>query len=166
MVQPRIIIIDDQQSQHLGANIQAILRRESNYHVALIARDLPELEQLLDIPPDLIIPVLPASKERTAHLLATLRAKEPHTPLLPILRSASQNEILDEPLFWTQDFLIAPLREAEVLARIGRLLSWSRKQKHVRGEESETEPVGPAQLIGEDPALHGAEAKAPPRGTF
>lgn len=161
MEQPRIIIIDDQQGQHLGAKVRAILQRESDYQVDLIATELPDVNEIVETLPDLIIPVLPASKERTADLLATLRAKEPDTPLLPIMRSASLNEMLNGLLFWTQDFLIAPLREAEVLARISRLLSWSRKQEHTRVEESETEPVGLAQLIGEDHAFLGLKRKLP-----
>ncbi len=95
MEQPRIIIIDDQQGQHLGAKVRAILQRESDYQVDLIATELPDVNEIVETLPDLIIPVLPASKERTADLLATLRAKEPDTPLLPIMRSASLNEMLN-----------------------------------------------------------------------
>lgn len=158
MAQPRIVIqiFDDTPGQAIGAEIQAILERESRYQVYLIGVPLCDERVAWDTGPNLIIPLLPAYKDRAVKLLEMLREKNADTHLLPVLRSEGLNEILDELSLWTQDFLVTPLRAAEVLTRVQRLLSWNKQE---RRSKPDVQTGGLARLIGEDPAFVAVKRK-------
>jgi DNA-binding NtrC family response regulator len=111
--------------------------------------------------PDLLIPLLPASQEQAAHLLATLQAQVTGTPLLLILPTADLPKWFDERFPWAMDVLFPPLREAEVRARIRRLLARGRTPERHRVYQHTTETVELAQLVGEDPAFVLLKRKLP-----
>jgi DNA-binding response OmpR family regulator len=118
-----IHIIDD---SPIGAEIRAIFEGKSRYRAILIARPFPDATQG-DGSPDLIIPFLAAPHAKSVKLLEALRQKNPDTPLLPVLtlhRPEDLHEILDELSPWVTDFVLTPLRTAEVLFRVRRMLTW------------------------------------------
>jgi DNA-binding response OmpR family regulator len=122
MVQPSIIILTDQHGQQVGAQLQAILQREGGYQVGCLAGLLPTVTEVVEPRPDLILPVLPAARERAEHLLVTLQVQVACPPLVPVLRAADLHQWPDGLSRWATDFLVTPLREAEVRARVRRLL--------------------------------------------
>lgn len=161
MARPRIIIIDEETGQQIGTRVKAMLQQESSYQVDLIEGMLPDVKEILQTHPELIIPVLPASKERAEQLLGMLRAKGAYTPLLPVVRAEDLTQMLDGLLLGTKDFLVTPLREAEVLARIQRLLPRSRHEERDRAREQLAETFGLELLLGEDPAFVAVKRKIP-----
>jgi two-component system response regulator GlrR len=152
MAQPRILIIENETARLPGTEIRAILQRRDRYRVDTIEGPLPDGEHVGDPHPDLIIPILPASKVTAGHLLASLRKREAHTPLLPVLRASDLDGMLEVLSCWTPDFLVSPLHAGEVLARVDRLLGSSEQERTPIGP-STAETLGLAQLVGEDPAL-------------
>ena len=68
-----IQIVDATPDRPIGAEIQAILERESRYRAMLIAGPLRDRTLGLDARPDLIIPILPAAKESAVKLLEMLQ---------------------------------------------------------------------------------------------
>ncbi len=163
MAQPRIVIqiLDGTHGHSIGAEIQAILEREPRYQVYLSEEPLADRTPGAHPRPDLIIPFLPASKDSAVKLLATLREKDHDTPLLPVLRSEGLNEMLDELSRRTQDFLVTPFRETEVLARVRRLVSWNKQPGWNKSNEPVIQTVGLARLIGEDPIFVAMKRKLP-----
>jgi two-component system response regulator HydG len=161
MAQSRIIIPTDQHGHQLGAQLQAILQRENAYRVDVLPHPLLGGTEGLERRPDLIIPLLQASRERAEHLLATLQAHGTGTPLLLILHAGDLPERLDERFPWATDFLLTPLREVEVCARVRRLLARSRAPERHRVHQCTTATVGLAQLVGEDPAFVTLKRKLP-----
>ena len=151
----RAKIVDATAEQPIGAEIKAILERESRYRAIFIAGPLRDRTLGLDTRPDLIIPILPASKESAVKLLASLQEKNSDTPLLPVLRPADLSEMLDELSRRTRDFLVTPVREPEVLSRVRRLVSWGKPSEQI------SETAGLTRLIGEDLKLIAIKRQLP-----
>jgi two-component system response regulator GlrR len=161
MAQPRIVIIDRHERPRLGGQIQAILQRERSCQVDLLEGALPDITEGLAPLPALLIPILSESQEKAAQCLATLQAQTADTPLLPVVSAADLHEILDELLHWTADFLLTPLREAEVSARVWRLIASHREPEQGRANKRLSEPCELAHLVGEDPAFLAVKRKIP-----
>src|SRR5437867_546079 len=123
MAQPRVVIVDERNGQLMGAQIYAILQQEDSYQVNMYAEIPPDVQLLLATPPDLIIPIFSASKEWIVQLLTTLRAVEAHMPVLLVISSEDLPQMVNGLFPGTKDFLVMPLRAAEVRARVRRLLS-------------------------------------------
>jgi two-component system response regulator GlrR len=161
MAQSRILILTDQHDHQLGAQLQAILQRENAYRVDVLAHARLDGTAGLAPRPDLLIPLLPASRERTEHLLAMLQAQGTGTPLLLILQAGGLPERLDERFPGATDFLLTPLREAEVCIRVRRLLAGSRAPERPTDHQRTTATVGLVHLVGEDPAFVTLKRKLP-----
>jgi two-component system, NtrC family, response regulator GlrR len=161
MALPRIVIIDTQHLQSLGTHVHAILQGERRYRVDLLAK--PSLDGMAqeDRCPALFIPVLPVTQEQADPWLATLQAHAANAPVLPVLKGVELATALDGLLHKTPDFLIAPLRAAEVRARVRRLLSGSHEPARERGRERQTALAGLVQLVGEDPTFLAVKRKLP-----
>jgi two-component system, NtrC family, response regulator GlrR len=151
MTQPRILI-ESHHGKELGTELRAILQWRDRYKVDSIDGPLADRKKVSDPRPDLIIPVLPACQVAAGHLLDTLRKGAANTPLLPVLRAADLDGMLEALFRWTADFLVTPLKAGEVLARVNRLLG-SRARERTDTKSSTTEALGLAHLVGEDPAL-------------
>jgi len=152
MAQPRILIIEQEAGQPPGAEIQAILHRRARYQIERIDALRAAGREIGDPQPDLIIPILPPCKCRAVNFLASIRNGNAHPPLLPIVRAADLDEMLEALIHWTSDFLVTPLKAAEVLARIHRLLGgWPQAQPS--RAPTPTSAPGLTPLVGEDPAI-------------
>lgn len=160
MSKPKIIIIGEMDAEPLGAEIHAIIERDNRYDVYLAAA-LPSSWTAWDSRPDLIILLLPASREKATSLLSNVRASNADTPILPVLRSDDLNMMLDELSQSTQDFLVTPLRPIEVFTRVERLVSWSKKEKWYKPRGRMAQSVELARLIGDDPIFVALKRKLP-----
>jgi hypothetical protein len=94
-------------------------------------------------------------------LQETLRAQAACPPLMPILRAEDLHQWLDGLLHWATDFLVTPLREAEVHARIRRRLAWSNALAWDLDHTCGTDTVRLAHLVGEAPAFVVLKRKLP-----
>ena len=152
--QPRILIVQPQafstdHAEPLGSAVQTILQQEQAYRVDLVAEPPPDATASVD----LVIPILRAPKKQSRAFLTALRAKDPDLPLLPVVRAADLDEQGGFLLSCVTDFLVTPLREAEVRARVNRLLSAGRVPERAPGDERVAEPGGLEHLVGEAPAF-------------
>lgn len=152
MAQPRILIIENETARSPGTEIRAMLQRRDCYRVETIDGPRADGHGFGNLHPDLIIPILPACTVTADRLLASLRNGGGHPPLLPVLRAADLEGMLEALIRWTLDFPVMPLKPAEVLARVHRLLG-SRAQERTPRNPAPTDALGRAQLVGEDPAL-------------
>lgn len=156
MSRPNIVILDADERQQLGVLLEGILRREGTYRVDLLGR--PDGVGCGGITPRLLIPVLPPTWRNAAKLLVELRSANAQIPLLPVIRSEALTEGFDDRLSSAQDFLVTPLREAEVCARVRRLTGM---EPGAIAKEGAAEACGLAKLIGEDPTFVGLKRKIP-----
>ena len=161
MAQPRIVIIDTHHGQSLGAQVRTILQHESKYFVDLHAEPFLDGIASENHRPTLLIPVLPVPQAQAEAWLATLQAQAPDAPILPVLKGVELTTPPDGLLDRIPDFLIAPLRAAEVHARVQRLLSGSRESARDRDRKHQTGLAGLAQLAGEDPAFLAVKQRLP-----
>jgi two-component system response regulator GlrR len=160
-MQPTIMILTDQHRPQVGAQLQAILQQEEGYQVSCLAGPLPKGPEGVEPRPDLMLPVLPAARERAEHLLTTLRAQVACPPLMPVLPAVDLHQWPDGLHHWATDFLVTPLREAEVRARIRQRLFWSRAPTLESGNTHGTATVGLEHLVGEAPAFVVLKRKLP-----
>src|SRR5689334_17403078 len=150
---PRILIVQPpagstERGALLASEVRSILLREPRYRVDLVADPHDDVTTRAD----LVIPILRAPAPQSHTLLAALRAKDPDLPLLPVLHAGD----LDErgfPLGCVTDFLLTPLREAEVRARVSRLLSTPRPAERAAAEAPARSRGGLEHLVGEAPAF-------------
>src|SRR5579885_3562230 len=150
-----ILILDEEPGFQLGAQLKTFLQSESAYHTNLIDSLSKVAEIVNRASPDLVITVLSTSVNKTLETFAHLRAVCSGTPILPVVRPDSPPEIFDDLLSWTDDFLVTPLRQAEVIARVKRFTVAERKETTDHISES----CGLAQLIGEDSAFTALKRK-------
>lgn len=147
-------------SRAFSAELQAIIGRENRYDVDLVTTR-PTSYRAWDSRSDLIILLLPASKEKATNVLSSLRARYSDTPILPVLRSEDLDTMLGELSRNTQDFLVTPLRPVEVLTRVGRLVSWSKEEKGRKSGRRRAQPFELDRLIGEAPIFVALKRKLP-----
>jgi two-component system, NtrC family, response regulator GlrR len=145
----------------VGAKLQAILQQEDGYQVSCLEGPLPRGREVVEPRPDLMLPVLPAARERGEHLLTTLRAWAACPPLMPVLQAVDLHQWPDGLHHWATDFLGTPLREAEVRARVRQRLLWSRVPTPESGNTHGTATVGLEHLVGEAPAFVVLKRKLP-----
>lgn len=175
MAQPNIVILDEEQGQQVGTQLKAILEQKKRYQVNLRGgligdvRNAVEAEMkrpssesgaghskdLIESIPRLVIPVVPRSEERARQVLSELRSVGTQIPVLPVVRSEVLIEGFDSRLVSAQDFLVTPLREAEVHARVSRLTGG----QAAASSPGVVEACGLAQIIGEDPAMVALKRK-------
>src|SRR5438034_6211595 len=158
MAQLTILIIDEESGQQLGAQLKTILQSKSAYRIDLVDSSAKVVDDPHFIVPNLVMPVLPPSRNKAQKMFTQLRAAYAHASFLPVIRTDCPHEIFDDLLSWTEDFLITPLRHAEVCARIKRFIG-GKQQAPAGGQMTET--CGLTHLIGDDPAFLDLKRKIP-----
>lgn len=148
MSRPTITILDGEQNQPIGSQLKEILQRERSYEIN-IEDSLIVQNELRGVAPNLIIPVLPSTWKSARQLLSELRPRHNGIPLLPVITSDALDEGFTAGLADSQDFLVMPLRAAEVSLRVRRLAGGARRTT----TPSDLAARGLAQMIGEDPAF-------------
>ena len=156
----RIIVLDPESGQQLGAQVRAILQREPSCRVDLIRGPIADLKESSDIGSPIVIPVLPPSKRGANALLKELRAWHPAVHLVPVVRLESLTEVFDDLVRCTDDFLVTPLREDEARIRVERFLSERESRlERLPLPDRMNQGWGLAQLIGEDPVFAALKQK-------
>lgn len=162
MSQPNIVILDAEERQQVGVQVKGILRRQGISRVDLrggLSRGRIDGDR---IAPRLLIPVLPLAWRSAAQLLVDLRLDHAQIPLLPVISPEALSEGFDDRLASAQDFLVTPLREAEVCVRVRRLTGLTK----AIATKASSEACGLAQLIGEDPSFVGLKRQIVPVARF
>ncbi len=154
MEERNIFILDQETGQRLGALLRSILASESRYNVELVERSVPENSR-----PHLVMPVLPAATEQAEDLLANLRTPPRGAPLLPVVPADALSPLMEALAAAGTDFLLTPLREPEVHARVRRMLPARADSAQPAGTDGELAARGLAQLIGEDPVFASVRRK-------
>src|SRR5262245_18682258 len=113
-----IVILDGHPGQEIGKTVRVFLQRENRYKLDLTDQLPRNPADLCQSGPDLIISVLPAGAERAGRVLEMLRGPKADVPLLPVISPDTLSEMLDGQNLWAKDFLVPPLRGAEVCARV------------------------------------------------
>lgn len=154
MAQRRILIIDDPTTGTVSTQLRTILRQESGYRLEDAMSKIVGGEPI----PDLIIVVLPPSKERAEQLLSGFERPASLSQLL-IVVDPDQLVQLAALLPPTGDLLVTPVRKIELLARTERLLSYAKRQERARVKRLVTDTAGLSALIGEAPAFAAVKLK-------
>jgi DNA-binding NtrC family response regulator len=152
-----ITILDEELKQQVGFQLKRILQREAVYEVNLVDGFVGVRSELTSTAPHLIIPILPPIWRSAQELLSELQQLQNEIPILPVISSNALSEGFEAGLVGTQDFLVMPLREAEVSLRVRRLARIDRQLSMPL--QLEARPL--AQMIGEDPAFLTLKRKIP-----
>lgn len=153
-----ILILSTHHGLEVASQIRNLLQRDTDLNVELISGRLSESELVHDMPPQLLIAIVPPAKQDLDPFFRELHSLDVRTPILTILTPDLLNNGLNGALEKFQDFLVTPLKETEVLLRVRRLVSTSHRNVAIR---QATEACGLAQLLGEDPKLVNLKRKVP-----
>jgi DNA-binding NtrC family response regulator len=132
----------------LGARVRDILLAAGGYTVSV------ELE--VGPSGDVIIPIVAVGQDPLT-VLTQLRASVPEAYLLPVLDEKHLSKALGRSLPKLTDFLVAPIRGPELLARIRRLLPLDVKAETERVRERLQESIALERLRGVDPAFQAVK---------
>ncbi len=152
-VTPRLVIFDSAPRHSLGQELTALLECSGKYR-----SELQEEKSAwkLGEAPQLILPIFSRSgcqPLRSQRVASWIKAQ---VPILPVMWEDAVDSVLACGELGIRDFLVAPLRQTEVIARVDRVLrgSWDPAQRL-------SEACGLAQLIGEAPAFAELRRKIP-----
>lgn len=158
MVRSNIVIIVTEEGQEVGSQIKDLLQRDTTFNVILLCGRLSDAGLIHDAVPQLVIAVVPTVEHGAVGFLRELRSLDARSSLLTVLNPDALNNGFTEGLEQSQDFLVTPLKEPEVLLRVRRLVGTSHRDIAIR---QATEACGLAQLIGEDPKLINLKRRIP-----
>lgn len=153
-----VLILVAEDGQPLASQIKDLLQRDNAFNVQLLDRPLGDARLIRQAAPQVVIAVVPTVKEEVAGFLRELRSLDFRASLLTVLNPDALNNGLMEELEHSQDILVTPLRESEVLLRVRRLVGTGDRAAAIR---ETTEACGLAQLIGEDPKLVTLKRRIP-----
>jgi DNA-binding NtrC family response regulator len=156
MAQATIVILDEHIGQRVGGQVRSILQRESRYR-ALLERPARTAVESLSHRPDLIVSVLRSLAEPRTGAAST----DIPVPWLAVVGADSVGLAVDPPSVAPWDFVLTPLREAEVLARAERLLGSTAEHERVRIRATVTQAAALGQLVGEAPAFAAVKRRIP-----
>jgi two-component system response regulator GlrR len=151
-----ILILDPVEGQAVGTQLKAFLERDNSYHVSLTSGVLPS--RVIHEGFHVVISVFPSDPDDVEKLLHHLRPLIDQVPIIPVVGAEALSEDFTVPLQSYQDFLVTPLREAEVCLRIYSLFGDERRSRAV---SAATEVCAMAQLIGEDPEIVNLKRRLP-----
>jgi two-component system response regulator GlrR len=154
----RVTIFEEEHGFPLGAEIREFLQREGGYQVNLVHQAAIPISNGIEKPLRIVIPVLSPSQENAKMLLAKFREARTGACLLPVVRSEILRDVFDVVVQSATDFLVAPLRELEVRARVRRVMNSIGDQSEIKAELA-TASVGPTPLVGEDPDFRAMKRK-------
>jgi two-component system, NtrC family, response regulator GlrR len=106
----------------------------------------------------LVIPVLIGLSKPPEEIMNELGMSQPHVATLPVISASSVEHVITNKLT-AKDFLISPLCEPEVLARVQRVLAIGEKQQVLRVKQDVTEALDLDVLVGNDPAFLALKRK-------
>ncbi|HXI23147.1 MAG TPA: sigma-54 dependent transcriptional regulator [Pyrinomonadaceae bacterium] len=166
MAQVNIIIVDANERQQVGADLKRILWSDKLYDVALINGSFKGQRHFNRSSLRLVILVLPPIRKHAEKLLMELRSAPGQTPLLPVIDANVSTEELGDWIGWAEDFLVMPLRAAEVCARVRRLAGLEKPVLSRSAINETLEAQALAQLIGEDQEFVSLKRRIPSVARF
>src|SRR5829696_2616509 len=168
MEQRQVLLLEFEGEGHLGKTLHRIIESCPNRDFNLVLHtcqgfpaDDNELSQLVvKQKPLAILFALPGVP--TGSLDSILQALGPAascTSVIVAMDAGQEEELSDVIRPGIVDFLIAPLRDAEVLVRIRRVLKQASQEQ--KTQQSLTSKLGLQQLIGKSPAFLAETGKIP-----
>jgi len=162
----KILLLDFVPRQNTGEDLERLLasscmpstlRREVFADVIQQALDL---NWLADSDSSLVFLVLPhRALDQAPILIQSIKGPQPEIPIMVVIDGCSPDETLNVLQAGAADFLTPPLRPADTLPRVWRLLDrLSRKDKFAQALK---ESVGLKRLIGRTPVFLGELKKIP-----
>jgi DNA-binding NtrC family response regulator len=139
------VITDDPGSPTISALTSAL--RRAGWSVAIA-----DAVDRLDAPPALIVLAMSPSREAGAGSRADAVERVGSTPLICVIDPETVREAA-EWLPADADFVVAPIREVDVVARIRRRLARDRQQERGRVRTVLTREVDLARIVGTSPVL-------------
>lgn len=158
MLRTKTLILSSHENQEVGSHIHNILQRDASLIVRHFSGRLSDAELAHHERPQLIIAVAPTASAETDAFFRDLRSIDFGTSLLYVLTPDHLNEGFAESLEKSQDCLVTPVNETELLFRVRRLISSSHRNIAIR---QATEACGLAQILGEDPKLVNLKRRIP-----
>ena len=155
MLRSNVLIFAAHERQEAALQIRRLLELETDYKVELVCGSLHHGQMVHVVPPQLLIAVVPNNKHEAVPFLRQLNSLDVRTSLLTVLSPDMMN---NDGLEKSQDFVVTPLHEAEVLTRVRRLIETSHRSVAIR---QTTQACNLAQLLGEDPQLVNLKRKIP-----
>lgn len=153
-----ILILVTEEGKPLGTQIKNLLQSDSSFSARMLYGTPGESGLCREAAPRVVIAVLPSDREEAVAFLRELHSLELRSSLLAVVNPEALNNGFTEGLGHSQDFLVTPLRESEVILRIRRLVGTGNRATAIR---EATEACGMAQLIGEDPKLVNLKRRIP-----
>lgn len=154
MLRSNILILSAHEDQVIGSQIKDLLQLDPNFKVEQVCGQFSDR----GVPPQLLIAILPAARQQIDTFLRKLHSIDVRTSLLFVLTPELLNNGLPQALEKSQDFLVLPLNETEVLWRVRRLINTNHRNVAIR---QLTEACGLAQLLGEDPNFVNLKRRIP-----
>jgi DNA-binding NtrC family response regulator len=158
MLRTKTLILSSHEGHEAGSQINDILQRDASLIVRHFSGRLGDAKLPHHEKPQLIIAVAPTATPETAAFLRELRSLDFGTSLLYVLTPDLLNDRFAETLEKSQDCLVAPFNETELLFRVRRLIDSSHRNVAIR---QATEAGGLAQILGEDPKLVNLKRRIP-----
>lgn len=169
MKQAKILLLDLTLASSLAIPLQEILESCVGLRARLqhesIAIPEPDFCNALSgiIPsfnPDLIFLVLSSSLlNKASALFQSLRGNPLESPIIVVMEPAEPDDMFKLLNFGASDFIIPPLRAAEILPRVWRLLEPTRRAESLTAALKEK--LGLKQLVGESPEFLAEIKKIP-----
>lgn len=167
MEQRQVLLLEFEGDEHLGNTLRRIIESSPNRDFSLIVQtcrstpvDDNELSQVIvKHKPLLIVFALPRVPAGSLDSIFETLAPVASNAAVVIAMDANQEELSDLTRPGITDFLILPLRDAEVLVRIRRALNMVSQEQ--RAQEALVLKLGMQQLIGKSPAFLAEAGKIP-----
>ena len=156
MLRTKTLILSSHEGQEVGSQIHDILQLDASLIVSRFSGRLSDAKLAHHEKPQLIVAVVPTATPETDAFLRELRSLDFGTSLLYVLTPDLLNDV--ESLEKSQDCLVAPVNETELLFRVRRLINSSHRNVAIR---QATEACGLAQILGEDPKLVNLKRRIP-----
>ena len=167
MSQRKVLLVEFDGNGQLGQSLRRIIESYSDPGFRLVCHTCSalrvmddELSQIIvKQKPLLILLILPRlSLTSLDSVFQTLGPSALSHPIVVVI-DADQEELIELVRPGVSDFIIPPLRDAEVLVRIQRLVNQVCREQKTR--QALTEKLGLQQLIGESPAFMNEINKIP-----
>jgi len=170
MKQANVLILDFEPTQSLGGILQRIIRSSSNFDIEVSHKISDErdpafdndelLKNIIQHTPDLIILVtLSANYETSKKIIEIIRNEYQTLPLVIVIEETNADTVFSLIDAGVTDFIIPPFKDADVMARIRRLMEQSKRRSLLLYNLKEK--IGLKQLIGEHPLFLDAINKIP-----
>jgi len=166
MQHPKILLLDCKPRESTGEELERLLT--SSHLASTLRREVfPEVSQvsfdlswLADADSCLVFLVLAhQALDQAPVLIRSIRTQEPEIPIMAVIDGCNPDEILKVLQEGAADFLIPPIRVADTLPRVRRLLDQLNRRD--RFAQALKQTVGLKRLIGRTPVFQAEVRKIP-----